>query len=112
MTVFKRRKRHALEAAEAHAEQHAGRLVLVDVRGSDERAAGFAPGSQHLPLDELQGRLGDLPSDKPIAFVCKSGRRSAIAAQAARKAGLDASNVSGGMDAWHAAGLQTDRSHA
>ncbi len=48
----------------------------------------------------------------PIAFVCKSGRRSEMAAQTARKAGLDASNVSGGMEAWETAGLETEKGSA
>jgi rhodanese-related sulfurtransferase len=81
--------------------------VLVDVREDSERARGFPPGSRHLPLLQLKQRLAELPSDRPVAFICESGRRSAIAATAARRAGLDAHNVSGGMTAWHQQGLDT-----
>jgi len=101
------KRKHTMDVVEALAGQEAGRLVLVDVREHSERARGFAPGSQHLPLGELKQRLGELPTDRPVAFICQSGRRSAMAATAARRAGLDAHNVSGGMTAWERQGLDT-----
>jgi rhodanese-related sulfurtransferase len=105
--VFSQRK-HTMDVVEARAAQQAGRLVLVDVREDAERARGFAPGSRHLPLAQVKQRLGELPTDRPVAFICQSGRRSAMAATAARRAGLDAHNVSGGMTAWERHGLDTD----
>ena len=42
-----------------------------------------------------------------VAFICQSCRRAAMAATAARRAGLDARNVSGGMTAWEQQGLDT-----
>jgi rhodanese-related sulfurtransferase len=106
--VFKAFKRkHTMDVVEALAGQQAGRLLLVDVREDAERARGFAPGSRHLPLGQLKQRLGELPADRPVAFICQSGRRSAMAATAARRAGLDAHNVSGGMTAWERHGLTT-----
>jgi rhodanese-related sulfurtransferase len=103
--VFKRK--HTMDVLEALAGHRAGRLVLVDVREDSERARGFVPGSRHLPLLQLKQRLAELPSDRPVAFICQRGRRSAMAATAARRAGLDAHNVSGGMTAWHQQGLDT-----
>ena len=100
-------RKHTMDVAEALAGQKAGRLVLVDVREDAERARGFAPGSRHLPLGQLKQHLGELPGDSPVAFICQSGRRSAMAATAARRAGLDAHNVSGGMTAWERQGLTT-----
>ena len=94
-----------MDVAKAEAGQRTGRLVLVDVREDVERAQGFAPGSLHLPLGYLQNRLGELPTDRPLAFVCQSGGRSAVATSTARRAGLDAHNVSGGMTAWQQQGL-------
>jgi rhodanese-related sulfurtransferase len=101
------RRKHTMDVVEALAGQQAGRLVLIDVREDSERARGFAPGSRHLPLGRLEQRLGELPSDRPVAFICQSGRRSSMAATVARRAGLDARNVSGGMTAWERRGLDT-----
>lgn len=103
LSGFKRN--HTMGVADALAGHEGGRLVLVDVREDTERAHGFAPGSRHLPLSELKPRLGELPTDRPVAFVCQSGRRSAMATTAARRAGLDAHSVSGGMTAWQRQGL-------
>ena len=86
--LFKRK--HTMDVVDALAGLQAGRLVLVDVREASERAQGFAPGSRHLPVGELKQRLDELPPDRPVAFICQSGRRSAMAASAARRAGLDA----------------------
>jgi rhodanese-related sulfurtransferase len=99
--------KRTIDVATALAAQQAGRLILVDVRENGERARGFAPGSRHLPLGQLKQRLGELPADRPVAFICQSGRRSAMAATAARRAGLDAHNVAGGMTAWERQGLPT-----
>jgi rhodanese-related sulfurtransferase len=102
-------RRHTMDVMAARAGQQAGRLVLVDVREDRERARGFAPGSLHIPLGELKRRLGELPADRPVAFICQSGRRSAMAATAARRAGLEAHNVTGGMTAWERHNLETAR---
>jgi rhodanese-related sulfurtransferase len=102
------KRKHTMDVVEALAGHQAGRLVLVDVREHSGRARGFAPGSRHLPLGQVKGRLGELPSDRPVAFICQSGRRSAMAATAARRAGLDVYDVAGGMSAWERQGLDTD----
>jgi rhodanese-related sulfurtransferase len=106
MAMLSKRK-STMDVAEVLAGHEAGRLVLVDVREDSERARGFARGSRHLPLGQLEQRLGELPADRPVAFICQSGRRSATAATAARRAGLDAHNVAGGMTAWERHGLDT-----
>jgi rhodanese-related sulfurtransferase len=105
---FKRKP--TMDVIEALAGLKAGRLVLVDVREASERARGFAPGSQHLPLGQLKRRLRELPTDRPVAFICQTGRRSAMAATAARRAGVDAHNVAGGMIAWERHNLETETS--
>jgi rhodanese-related sulfurtransferase len=46
-----------------------------------------------------------VPSGRPVIVVCRTGRRSAIAAGKLRDAGLDARNLTGGMTAWAQAGL-------
>ena len=102
-------KRNSITVVEALAGHQAGKLVLVDVREDRERSLGSIPGSRHLPLRQLKTRLNELPTDRSVAFICQSGRRSARATTAARRAGLDTYNVEGGMTAWERNGLDTNR---
>lgn len=87
-------------AADAAAD---GQVLLLDVREDDEWAAGHAPGAVHVPLGTL--RAADLPTDRPVVAVCRSGNRSGVAAAALAQAGLEVVNMAGGMTAWAAAGL-------
>ena len=93
-------RKHTLDLSTTLRELRAGRLVLYDVREGNERAESFVPGSRHLPLGQVKARLGELPRDKPVAFVCRTGRRSGMATATARRAGYDAHNVKGGMTAY------------
>lgn len=88
-------------------------LLLVDVRQPEEFRAGHAPGAHPVPLDVLDGKLAELADEgRPIAFVCQSGARSAMAVRSARAAGIQARNVQGGMLAWQGAGLPVERGPA
>ena len=70
---------------------------------------GRIPGARHLPLGELRARLGELPRDRPIVAVCRSGGRSAEASLILEQAGFArAANMSGGMIRWHDLGLPTE----
>jgi rhodanese-related sulfurtransferase len=77
---------------------------LLDVREDDEWAAGHVPGATHIPLGELGARTAELPQENAIYVICRSGMRSARAAQALTGAGWQAVNVAGGMQDWAAAG--------
>src|SRR5581483_6367377 len=79
--------------------------LLLDVREPYEWQAGHAPHAQHIPLGQLPLRVGELPGDRPIVTVCRSGHRSAHAATLLAKVGREASNLAGGMHAWVRAGL-------
>jgi rhodanese-related sulfurtransferase len=79
--------------------------LALDVREPEEWAAGHMNGSVWIPLGELQARAGELPRDRPLVVVCRSGSRSRYAADALVAAGWDASNLSGGLHAWTAAGM-------
>lgn len=81
----------------------AGQVVLIDVREDDEWEAGHAPGAVHVPLSTL--RATDVPTDRPVVAVCRSGNRSGVAAAQLAQAGLDVVNMAGGMTAWAATGL-------
>jgi rhodanese-related sulfurtransferase len=77
---------------------------LLDVREDDEWRAGHAPDAQHIAL----GRLGELcdriPRERDVYVICRSGVRSAHAAQALNAAGWRALNVADGMHGWESAG--------
>jgi rhodanese-related sulfurtransferase len=73
---------------------------LLDVREPGEYQQGHIPGSVLIPLATLPARLSELPRDRQIVAVCRSGARSGMAAEMLRKAGLDALNMVGGMLAW------------
>jgi rhodanese-related sulfurtransferase len=86
-----------------------GEVLLVDVREDAEWAAGRAPGAMHVPLDAVAGQLEQVrkaAAGRPVAFICRSGRRSAEAARIAAESGLPGViNVDGGMSGWVDAGL-------
>ena len=79
--------------------------VLVDVREDDEWVACYAPDSLHIPLAELVEQFDDLPDDRVVVFVCRSGGRSAHAAGFLIQQGYEARNLAGGLIAWAADGL-------
>lgn len=83
----------------------AGAIELIDVRQPHEYAAGRIAGARHLELSELQGQAETIDRDRPVVFYCRSGARSALAAQAFSGAGWDAHNMAGGLLEWRAAGL-------
>lgn len=80
---------------------------LVDVRNVDEYAGGHIPGAYLIPLHDLDDRLADLPSGRPLHVVCKSGARSTAAVEKLRDRGIDAVSVAGGTDGWIASGRHT-----
>lgn len=80
---------------------------LLDVREPDEFEAVHATGASLLPLGELADRLGELPLDRPLLVICRSGARSARAAAFINEQGGQATNVAGGTLAWVEAGLPT-----
>ncbi|MDO5743982.1 MAG: rhodanese-like domain-containing protein [Micrococcaceae bacterium] len=81
---------------------------VLDVRELDEIREGMVPGAMHIALGELSDRLDQLDKTRPVFAVCRSGRRSALAADQLTKAGFTAYNVTGGMLDWADAGLPMD----
>ena len=82
--------------------------VLLDVRQQDEWDAGHAPGAVHVPLSAFVERLPEVPADRPLSVVCRSGHRSASATAFLVAQGRAARNVEGGMLAWAALGLPVE----
>lgn len=77
-------------------------IVLLDVREQDEYAEANIDGSILVPIGKLVEELPklDLPRDKEIIAICRSGRRSALAAEFLRQQGYQAANMEGGLRQW------------
>ncbi len=73
---------------------------LIDVRETDEVAAGTIPGAVHIPLGDVEARASELDKSKPYIIICRSGGRSGKATSFLESAGYDATNMSGGMLDW------------
>lgn len=81
-------------------------LRVLDVRDPDEWEAGHIEGAMHLPLYDVEQRLGELDAAWPLAVICGSGQRSAIAAAILLRHGFSSIfNVTGGMQVWEEASL-------
>ncbi len=84
-------------------------VILLDVREDDEFKAGHIPGAEWIPLGQLSSRLNELPKDKTIVAVCRSGNRSGQATELLRQNGFDAHNMQGGMNSWVQAGFDVEK---
>ncbi len=79
--------------------------LVLDVRNAAEYAGEHIPGSLHMPYGEIGGRLAELPRDRPIATICRGGKRSGLAASILRREGFsDVVHVGQGVGAWRALG--------
>jgi rhodanese-related sulfurtransferase len=86
-------------------------VVIIDVRQKSEFKGelGHIPSAKLMVLDTLQGRLSELPADKTVIFVCRSGSRSAKATALAMEAGFKhVYNLKGGMILWNDLHLPTE----
>lgn len=86
-------------------------VMLVDVRRPDEYVGelGHIPGAQLLVLDSLPERFQELPKDKTVVFVCRSGGRSAQACAFAISNGYTSVyNMQGGMLRWNELAFETE----
>ncbi len=80
---------------------------VLDVRTCSEWAEGHIEGAWHIQLSQLEKRIAEVPADKALVVVCRSGYRSSIAASMLRRLRPELGEVldlAGGMDAWNAAG--------
>jgi hydroxyacylglutathione hydrolase len=77
-------------------------LQLLDVRGDDEWQERRIPGSSHLPYHELVERMPDLDRSRPVAVICSSGKRSAMAVGLLQRGGFDQliHVMPGGVETW------------
>jgi adenylyltransferase/sulfurtransferase len=77
--------------------------TIVDVREVHEFRAGHLDGSVNIPLGDLSRRIGELPAQASVVFVCRSGRRSQTACELSTRAGVQrVADLEGGLLAWAA----------
>ncbi len=80
--------------------------VVVDVRQPDEYLSGHVPGAVLIPLNDVPDRYGELPTDREVLVVCRSGGRSHVASEFLVANGVRAVNVAGGTLAWIESGRE------
>ncbi len=79
--------------------------LVLDVRNDAEYAGEHIPGSLHIPYGDLAGRFDELPRDRPIAAICRGGKRSGLAASILQREGFgDVVHVGQGVGAWRQGG--------
>jgi rhodanese-related sulfurtransferase len=77
---------------------------MLDVRTQEEWDEYHSPNATLIPLDQLQARLSEVPKDKEILVVCRSGNRSQQGRDILLAAGYNATSMAGGMKDWYAKG--------
>ena len=95
----------AIRHDELIARMQSGDIVLIDVRPHEEYDAGHIPGARSIPLDELEGRLAELPQDQEVVAYCR-GALCAFAHDAVRQlrgAGRRARRLEEGWPEWRLA---------
>ncbi len=89
-----------------HASIH--NLKILDVRDQSEWNEGHIHAARHIPYYFVEQRHAELAISRPLAVICGSGQRSAVACSILQRHGFTIlSNVIGGMDAWNNAGYET-----
>jgi NADPH-dependent 2,4-dienoyl-CoA reductase/sulfur reductase-like enzyme/peroxiredoxin family protein/rhodanese-related sulfurtransferase/TusA-related sulfurtransferase len=77
---------------------------FLDVRSKDEFALGSIPGAVSIPIDELRGRLPEVPRNRRVIVFCGVGLRGYLAERVLRQSGwADVANLSGGYKTWELA---------
>lgn len=94
-----------ISVEQASQKREEGAFVL-DVREPEEWEAGHIDNATLIPLGELQSRLAEIPKDREVVVVCRSGNRSATARDLLLDAGFSSvASMAGGMNDWQSQGL-------
>ena len=82
---------------------------FLDVRTTAEWDSVHIPNTTLIPLDQLSARLNEVPQDREVVVVCRSGNRSKQGRDILRQAGFgQVTGMSGGVNAWRAAGYPVE----
>jgi rhodanese-related sulfurtransferase len=96
-----------ISVREAAAKRDSGAFVL-DVREPYEWAEIHVPGATLIPLGQLAARVAEVPKDREVVVICRSGNRSQEGRNILKRAGFtNVTSVAGGIRQWSAAGLPT-----
>lgn len=94
-----------ISSTDAKAKKDAGAFML-DVREQSEWNEFHMPGATLIPLGQLASRVNELPKDKEIVVVCRSGNRSATGRDILKQAGFTSvTSMAGGMNDWRSKGF-------
>lgn len=84
-------------------------VFMLDVREQWEYDEGHIPGITLIPMNEVPGRLSEIPTDKTVIVTCRSGNRSGQITDYLRQQGFDnVHNMDGGILAWEQAGYDIE----
>ena len=85
-------------------------VVVLDVREQWEYDEGHIPGVVHIPMNDIPGRISEIPTDQTVIVSCRSGNRSGQVASFLRNEGFtNIHNLNGGIVAWQSAGLPVEK---
>jgi len=91
---------HQMSVAELKQKLDGDDVLLIDVRGKEERALASLDAARPMNGTTMQ-EIEAMPKETALAFICHLGNRSQVAAEHFRKQGFNnVSNVAGGIDAW------------
>lgn len=77
------------------------KVFLLDVREPEERSAATIEPSTHIPMDDIESRIAEIPRDRPVVVYCHHGTRSFMIASYLENEGFqDVGSLTGGIDAW------------
>ena len=97
-----------ISVSEAYSKYQSGTFVL-DVRTQEEWDEFHAPNTTLIPLDQLPARLNELPRDREIVVVCRSGNRSQEGRDILLQAGFEqVTSMTGGLNEWRASGYPVE----
>ncbi len=95
-----------INSAQAYQLYQNNSAVFVDVREQSEWDSFHIPNTTLIPLGELPNRLSEVPKDRPIVVVCRSGNRSQSGRDILKQAGYtDVKSMAGGVTDWKTQGF-------
>lgn len=97
-----------VNVAQAYEMYQQDDVFVLDVRTQEEWDEYHAPNTTLIPLDQLPARLSEVPKDKEILVVCRSGNRSQEARDILLAAGYTATSMAGGLLDWRASGYPVE----